>query len=801
MARRLSKHADPNPDALRTVNENGEAPKSRFRHASQVHLISRQMVEDNKKRFSKWERIYKAYKRFPPTEYSTLVELKMDGQSNVNWGLLSFIVNNNMTSFYDMVTERGVACDIQTKVGDPIERRVYSELISVGYDQFGLREDYNYLLGVEHDILQMLLYGKAIEMYNRREGYCSEPCPAEDFFVPEDTNISLDNFDCFMRRRKFRLHEIWNFIKNESEAKSMGWNCEAVLTAMRIARDDWKGNYTNQTLLKDIVAGRVALSGVMKERIHVYDMYVKEFDGNISRHMVLQDYMPLATLVNERLKKDSPVLTEDDVIDREGFLFSKMEYEKKENGLDPIRKIVSVFIDRSGSLDWHDTPSLAEDIFVQCRQYDIVMNSIMDAIKLNMTLMLQGQTPEATERLKAMIWGQFAVIPADTPFVQARTQMDTTVATQSLQFMMSDMYSGIGQYRVEQNAPKGGSPTATQRQLDAAESAKLSGTQVRRFNEQQTIHHTEKFRRFVSLTEGEEGYERFKKFEEEMREHSVPKKAYKWENIRSLTSNMIAGPGSPSYKLMAAEKIITLTNMTPKDDGQRAAIEDAIAAVSNRQSVSRYMPPKKRVDPSFEERFIGLECESFSDPMLNPRNIAAFPDDNHIQHISIHINDMAQTVEKLNGAIEKGTINEQIAFPAITRLMHEGAHVGAHLKFLQLDQSKEPVVKQFVADLHVLQRSVEKIQQQFAQIKESRKEEEQQFDAANDPDVQKKLALAQIEIDTAIKIANIKQSALATSHETKDQIVKDKASTEIAIARQKATAEPKQPKTLKPPKK
>lgn len=740
------------------------------------------MVENNKKRSAKHDRIYKAYKRFPPTDYSTLVELKMDDQSNVNWGMLTFIVNNNRGSFYDMIAERSTACEIETKVGDQIERGMYGDLISEAYDRYALREDYAYLQGQEISILDMNLYGKGIHMFEDVEGHISEPVPARDFYVPEDTHISLEKFDVFMRKRKYHLHELWQRIKNKDSAEARGWNTEAVVEAMRVQREDWLRNYDNEDFAHDIVNGRMALTSVMKEVVHVFDFYVREFDGTISRMIVLQDYAPLTSLVNEngRGKRDRTQEDDDNTIDKSGFLFCKQKYA------DDVRQVVCVFIDNSGSGEWHDTPSIAEEVFVQCRQYDIIMNSIMDAVKLNMTLMLQGSTADATEKLKQMVWGQFAVLPSDMPFVQQRVQMETGAAQQTIQYMMSDLYSGIGHYKVQGNSPTGDKPTATQTQIDSAESAKLSGTQIRRFNEQQTVYHRERYRRFVSLTRGASGYEQYESFCEELKEAGVPKEAWAWKNIRSITSNMIAGPGSPSYKMMASEKIIAITNMTPKDDGQRAAMEDAVAALAGRQNVRRYMAAKDRLDPEESERLMGLECEAFSDTMLNPRNLQVYPNDNHVAHISYHLDDMAQTVMKLQDLIQKGGVTKELAMQGLTRLNHEGAHVGAHMQFLARDKGKEVLLKDFASKLATIQKAVEQIQQQLQKLMEEQNAQQSEFDPANDPDIQRKIAMGQLEVQTAEKLANIKLSAIAQQHQTRDEIQQDKATTDIAIARAKA---------------
>jgi hypothetical protein len=772
---------DANPDALATVRINGDAPESRIKRASQCYNICKQLVDNDVRRAAKRERLYKAYKRFPPTDYSTLIELKQEDQSNVNWGMMAFILNNTKGSFYDMIAERSSACDIQTKIGDPIERRIFSDLISEKYDLYCLREDYSYLMGQEISILDMSLYGKGIHIWEDIEGFKSEPCPARDFYVPEDTNISLDKFDLFVRRKKYHLYELQKRIENRKEAEDRGWNVEAVIDAMRYQRDDWLRSYTNEDFMHDVAAGKMALTSVMKEVVHVFEMYLREFDGSITRMAVLGDFSAAINLVNESAPSESGA-DEDDLIDECGFLMVKMNYAKD------LHEVVTVFLDNAGSGEWHDTPSLAEEIFVQCRQYDVTMNSIMDAIKLNMSLMLQGATAEATEKLKQMVWGQYTVLPPDMPFAQSRIALPTTEATQTIQFMMTDLYSGIGHYRVQQTAPSGDSPTATQRQLDAAESAKLSGTQIRRFNEQQTIYHKERYRRFISLTKGAKGYEQFEKFKDCLKEYGVPEKAWKMENIETFASNMIAGPGSPSYKMMASDKIIAYTNMTPKDDGQRAAIEDGIAGVAGRQNVRRYLPPKKRVDPGWEDKYMGIECELFSDVTLNPKNVQVTPDQNHIAHISYHLDDMATTIMQVQDQIQKGTIKKEFAEPAMFRLLHEGAHIGAHMQFLMRDTGKAPLVKEFQQKLAVVQKAAEQIQQQLQQLLDAQNAPNE-FDPANDPDIQKKIAMGQLEVSTAEKIAQIKLGAAAQSHAVKDELARDKAATEIATTRAKATAD------------
>src|SRR5688572_3450407 len=96
-------NADPNPQALKTVSKTGEAPETRIRNAYQVFEIARDLDKQDDGRSKKRARLYKAYNRFPPTEYSTLYKLGQEWNSNVNFGMMAYVVDNNLSSFFDMV--------------------------------------------------------------------------------------------------------------------------------------------------------------------------------------------------------------------------------------------------------------------------------------------------------------------------------------------------------------------------------------------------------------------------------------------------------------------------------------------------------------------------------------------------------------------------------------------------------------------------------------------------------------------------------------------------------------------------
>ena len=771
----LTKDIDPTGPAI--PSEKGVAPETRITTAYQAWSICDDLNEQDSKRREKRGRIFKAYNRFPPSDYTLLWKEGQEWQSNCNFGMLGYVVDNAMSSYFDMVTERPQMAEIKTKYGNYREQIERSELISQAFDTF-LNDWDDFLLNTEQDLLDMHLYGKGLEMWEDREGCLSEHISADDILVPDGAKVSLKNFDVMAIKRPYSLHELWQKIESGG-ATDRGWNKDTVLSAIRNARKEWSKEYKdNEEFAKGIAEGNITLAGHLKEYVDCYILFIKEFKTKkISKYIVQQDYTSSVSLTraSQRMSAEQRLRKS---INEEGFLFQHPNYEEK------ITDIFAVFMDAAGSGMWHNIPSLAEKIFVQCRQYDFAMNAIMDAVKINMSLLLQASTPEASEKIKALVFGPHTIIPSDVPFVQQRIQLPTQEATAAVQFMMLDMFRGIGEYRINERAQSGTPVTATQNQNDTAEAAKLSNTQLKRYNTQHTKYYRRLYKRLVSLSSVENDYEHYEKFKDFLKEHGVPPEAWAWKNITSVKSTMLAGAGSASYKVMAAEKTISLTNISPKDEGQANAVADGIAALHGRCNVGRYVK-KVKPEPDFNERMAGIEDQLFANPLMNPADVQVQPDDHDVYHLDKHFFDMQRTIALVNEKMQSKTLTEYVGECAANKLMNQGSHCLAHLSKLQKDETKGEMVKVAQQKLDAIQQAASKLSKDLKAYKEENSKGAQ-FDPTNDPDIAKATALAQIEINKEKQLADIKMGAISASHAQKQQIAEDKAAQDIAIKRANA---------------
>jgi hypothetical protein len=766
--------------SLATLDENGKPPETRISNASHAWNIANNLRLANIGRENKRIRIYKAYKMFPPTGYSKLAEKKLPWQSDVNYGQLGFIVDNQKSSYYDVITERQACCTIKSKFGNEKERLVNSENISTAFDQ-ALREWPGYLYNTEQDLEEMLLYGKGIGMWDSPMGWMPEHVFLSDLLFPDDIRIDFCNLEEFVRRVRLTPYELYKKIENREAAEAMGWNVDAAIDAIRFHRAFTNHRKTREDFFRTISEAGFNWSLSVNQKIDLFEVYWREFDGKISKAIILQDYQPIADYINSNVKGAGKI-SDDDIRTQHGFMMLKIGLF---NSWDEIMYMLT---DSVGSGLFQDIKSQAESAYVACRQYDFTMNSLVDAVRLNSMLMIEGQGPDSTKMLKQMEWLPISVMPDGAKFIQNRFQLPVTESMNFMQFFMGDMYRGMGQYRVNAPTNKGGQRTKGEAELDAAESAKLSGTQIRRFNECQTLYFKQLYKRFVSAKSSDDGYEYVKKFYDILEELGTPKEAAAFKNITSIRSNLISGAGSPSFKLITAEKLLQITAITPANEGQENAVKDAIAALSGRDNVARYRntKPTKITDVT---RIIGFENAGMTDAFVNPQNFPVLPTDPHIEHAVGHLQDMMMQLQMTMQSVQQQQGDLSDMSTTIRSVKFKGGHIMAHVEFISRDESKKDFLKQFMQGMGEAQGMADELQSVYQEMAQAEAQKQGQPNSEEDIKLQYLAAKSGIDIDTKKKLADISIGKASISHAQRTEQRKEQGITQLALQKAKARAE------------
>ena len=766
--------------SLATLGPDGEVPETRISSANHAWNLADQLARDNVGREQKRIRIYKQYSRFPPTEYSKMAQKSLPFSSNVCWGQLEFIVNNQKSSYYDVITERQACASITTKYGNKKERLVHSENITKAFDQ-AIREWPGYLYNKEQDITSMLLFGKGIGMWSSPFGWMPEAIPLSDLLFPSDVKIDFSNLEEFVRRIRLTPYQLYKVIKDREAAESLGWNVDAVIDAIRFHRNFQETNKTREEFFRTITEAGFNWSLSVNQTIDLYEVYWKEFDGKISKAVVLQDYTPIVSHVNKEVRGTDKI-SDSSLRDQHGFMQINV-------GLfDSWDEIIYMITDSVGSGLFHDIKSQAEACFVACRQYDFTMNSLVDAVRLNSMLLLEGQGPDATKTLKQMEWLPMSIMPDGAKFTQNRITLPVQESMQFMQFYMGDLHRGMGQYRINGPTSSGGQRTKGEAELDAAESAKLSGTQIRRFNECETLYFRELYRRFVSSSRDDEGYEYVKRFYEILEELGSPKEAAAFKNITNIRSNLINGAGSPSFKLITAEKLVSLTSITPANEGQENAVKDAIAALAGRDNVDRYRSTSMaKIDDT--ARIIGFENAGMTDVFVNPANFPVMPTDPHIEHATGHFNDLMLQMQTNMQAIQAGQPDVNELAKAVRSIQFKGGHIMAHVEFIAKDQTKADFLKQFMQGMGEAGKMGDQIAEVYQEMAQAQQQQGGQGMSEEEIKLQYLAAKSGIDIDTKQKLADISIGKASISHAQRTEQREKQGITQLALQKAKARAE------------
>lgn len=770
-----------------TIDANGIAPDSRVPTANDAYVVSTQLKNDNARREQFDSRIYKCYKGFPPNDYSRYIAENKMAMSNVPFNQMRYRVNSKKSPFFDMVMQKPEAASILTKVGNERERKIYGDLISQAFNKALWRWD-SYLYNTQLTLDEMLLYGKGFELAETRDGWPTKSLHNYQFLIPERTEANLCNLGELVVRRSYTPIQFWEMLtggnndprQNEENAKKAGWNFWACVNALRYYTSTTKQYKTIMEYYEAVAGNGFNLSRIYNIRIDVYEMYVKEFDGSISKMLILQNYMPIIDSYNASARANDR-MSEEKGRESMGYLFYKKNWVEKTSGMNVWNKLIIPFMCSSGSGWWHETQGFAQGIYTQCRAFDIHMNRTMDAVDVNNMFMLQGGSADATKKMKQMEWQKMFILPQDVQPIQHRFEMPIGENLQFMQFYTSEMDRGTATYRMNAPTADGKQRTRGEAELDAAESSQIEGTEQRSFNHSFTLWYRLLYNRMVNCSRRGEGYQIFEEFKQFLADNKVPEEAWQEDGIDTIDSILLGGQGSKSFKVMAADKLIQYTNITPSSPGQLNAVQDAIAVYAGRQNVDRYMPDQPEQIPD-QARVIGFENSGMDDPTGNIENFRVFPSDNHLVHMQGHFSDAMKSCDKADAMLQQQADPEEIAEIAFCIMNLKMPHMGGHLQFIQKDPTKEEVYKKLTDAMNVLQRRVNMIANDAKQMLEQKQQQSGTPQGASPEEVkvQTAAALAGIKVQQTQQTSNIKLASLAEKHDLAMQQKKEKAAVDTA---------------------
>lgn len=756
---------------------------------------------------NKREAILRAYYNHPYKMSPAMkAESVLTNPSRTSFGILPFKVNQAKSSYMDMLNEREAQMTVTSEANltkDPerskVTRAMWSTHVTWAFERYFYKEWEEHSVNEELGVQDMLLYGKGITHWPTPFGARSRNVPVEKLYPNQEAGMLPSGWDHVHMETDPYWTDLWEMVKNPKTAKDAGWDREAIVKLMRASEPEWS-NESDVQLIKRIEDGSID-KGTENKRCYLVEFYVKEYEPNSKGFQISKYIIP----------QNIAVARPDDTTQEDGswyYVFRKPFYAKKMDNL------FAVTVDNVGHGKYYQTPSFAESIFVACRTYDQKMNRVIDATELNSMLMTTGGDANAGKNLAKYRIHDRIHFPPGTNLTQTRFQLPVTDSLEVLNRVMVDMSRGIGSYELQQvNASGGKTPaTATQVQLDSAQSAKIEGSAMKRFNRQQTAKGREEYRRFTTeLTPKDPEWDGFQRFKTYLRSQGVPAHAWKPENVL-VESNMNLGAGSAQMKMQTTKAVVELLNIVPRSEGQKVAIREGVGSLKGAGSIDRYFPPEDELRmPTTEDWRIGQENEAMKDTSVKMYNLFVIESDDHIRHLfgsgkkgqppighledaAISISEGLQMIQGFETApaTDQPLLADKVA-EVIAEATAKSGHSKGHLAHLAQDPSKKQQAQQGQAMIAGIDRGINQLANQLQEAQDARMRRLQQgMEEEGNQAEQAKIALrhaeAQAEQQRKDDAHQQKMRQAQQMHDSKLTQSREKLAQEVVDAQEKSRA-------------
>lgn len=701
-----------------------------------------------------WQNILRQYERFPYKDHQ--------GNPKSNFGQLRYKVDQALTTFVDFATERETWSKIQTLEGhEENQSKQWSEHITAAFQKFCIscwsKRSYEIMSSAK----DMLLFNNGVLLWEGDEEVYPCSTPTETVWPDRGAGQFSDGWDVLFVEKSFTAVELFMKVEDEEVAEANGWRKGPVMRILKSSNDSFKDD-TTQRLFDAFRHGDLSAAEEDFE-IDVVIAFVKEYhevDGKrISKYVFTRANIPKekGSRSGGKVKGDEP----------------ETEYLlEHQNAYGSMSEVVAT-LNQTISRNYYDNTSFAQLVYTTCKQYDISMNRILEAIEDNMRVFLKSDSPEQLKKLQAMKWSTYQVLDPETTLIQERIQRPVRDAADVMRMVMIDQNVGTGQYQVGQPNQTGGPKTATQSEIDLSESTKISLAHLKLFNLFMGITMVEIYRRFVTLKEGK-NYKRFKKY---LDSRDVPASAYSPDNV-CVESVISLGAGSPAAKLQAGKTILGALASPARTPGERQAKRDIISAVVGVENADSYLPSEEELRVP-EDSLIGLENESLMNVMANPQNIPVIPEQLHLRHIPSHLQSMghlmsiAESLFKNRGQLnpeDDGVVLATIG-DALIGIDNIGSHAVAHIQ--QASGSPNPEVKQqlqeFSQGLQEINRRQDQLEQVVGEVQAKRQQEGMER-TGQDPEMNHKQRMYALEEEHTAKMLGFdEQKAVGKAEQLREQ--------------------------------
>lgn len=719
---------------IATLNKDGTPPPMRIASASSARNLIGTYNRANEGRAWVNARYKGLVDGNPPFSQKILKENGQAWRHNFNTMEPKGILSGACTPFYDLFSGAKEYLYVETEFGDSAQRVEWSRIISSEASR-SISEWTGFDFQMQQMIPECVGYGKGFICFEDKFDPHFKSVPQSRFRFPDGAECLPEKWDDYGIVDYMRVEELWNKIRNKAVARKAGWNIEATTTAIinaiprTVGDAQWVYDYD---FLQQRVKDSDVLDGIRASTIGVYHVFVKEFDGKVSRMIV-------AIQGNEAIQGIGGTPTD-------GFLF------KAPSEYDSFEEMTIPFIFETGDGSINGTQGLFRQYFDLMNSKIRLINGTFDFAMLRNSLVLQAKSAGSYDDVNLIQLGITTIIPPEFSVQQSSIMGDMEGPLLCNRVADNIINSNTGVYRSEGHRLKGNPESATQAALDHEKEAKLASSAINRFYGFMDKLYVQWFNRMSNTSlpsSSNPGIKMARTFQDRCKKRGVPEEALR--RIRSIRACRVIGNGSVYARKEALNGMGPAIGFMPEQGKQNWA--KAVVAANSNQDMVDQLFPKAQADQVPQEQVHDAMVENAV--LAEGMPIVLTSTQNDAVHLQIHF----AAANASAASVSQGG-NPQAVFTLCSAIQQ---HAQGHIQRLMGNPVRKDQVKQFIDQWKQLGQFVK-------QLGEHLKEQQQNAEANRQAELQAKLIELGKDPETRINAAVTQQKMVNTQRKADQSI-------------------------------
>jgi hypothetical protein len=745
---------------LKTLGDNGKPPKSRLESPSHTFNIVTTLVDADKGRSNHDALIQSMFDGNPPYNSSKLRNAGQSRRANFNTLEGSASLSAGCAPYYDLFASGKHYAVITSDCDDESRREEYGNIQTEEMDR--LLENYApFDFHVWSMINDFLGYGKGFLMWEDTLDWRFKRVSHYRVKVPDGTECDIeDEFEMFVVLQDMKVHNLYNRVRDESTARSLGWNPKGCKDAIRHATPNVEADSSEAIELQNQLRDHDLSTSMRMPCVKVAHVYVREFSGKWSHF----------------------------IIERTGQNTDKEYLYKKVDKFEEASQIIAPFFFEVKSGSWNASAGLGKQIYAPMTLKSRLRCAGMDATFLRLGITLQAKTAAALQKVGiSHMGGGYHVIGPDFDIQQSTVlgDIESSVAMNRDLDAMLEANTGIYRPRLD---PKPGNPmTLGEFQQRMSMASVLGNSAVNRFYSYLDYAYREMYRR-LSNPNIHASMGKFAKmaieYQDRCVKRGVPKKDLR--KIDSVKADRNMGNGSSMMRQQALGSLAPFIPMLP-ETGRSNFIDDTIAIYTSEGKVQRYNPkPDQNELPSDHHAMAMLQVSGMKDGI----EAVVTSTQNPVIYAQTFLQAGSQALESVQQGADP---REVLAFMELV-----GPAARKHIQRMEQDPTRKDIVQTLLDQWEEMGKQTDQLRNLVEQQAEAQAKQEQEMQAAQqqaqsirngqDPDTMIKSAEAEHKMQLDERKTNFKLSENAKKTSQKLAINDMMAASKIRIASETAEA-------------